>query len=378
MERTLKAVLFVVFLLVANKTWSNEIEIDTFIGEVQILGIFEVSRIAIGNGKIVRIEVKDGGEIILIGQAAGSSSLRLWKLDGEQVNYNIRVAEKDPNTRVRMERMIRMNVKIIEVRKSALKNVGIDWVSLSNGRANGPSFSTVGDLISSKLFRNDGNSGISENLPLNVKAFSTHFGLATSIHSQINYLASSGDAVTLAEPNLSCINGGSAKFLAGGEIPYPVTGSNGQTTVEFKEYGIKLEVSPLADKHGNIYTKLLTEVSQIDPGVSVLGAPGLLTRRTETQINVVSGQTIVISGLLSADHSEDVNKVAWLGDIPILGALFRSKNYRNKLSELVIFVTPEVIDPVTHQFNREERNLYNHGNRIKAQVRSKLDFKLMD
>ena len=378
MERMHKVIVLIVFLLFAKSIFAEEVQIDTFVGEVKVLGEFKVDRIAIGNGKIIKVEVKEGGEIILIGQAAGSSSLRLWKKDGSQVNFNVRVSSEDPDTRIRMENMIRVNVKIIEIRKSAIKNIGLDWLSLNEGKLNGPSFSTAGDFISNNMFRNDGDSGISESLPLNVKPFSTHFGLATSINTQINYLASSGDALTLAEPNLSCVNGGSAKFLAGGEVPYPVTGQNGQTSVQFKEYGIKLEINPLVDSQNNIFARIKTEVSQIDPAVAVLGAPGLLSRKTETQVNVVSGQTIVISGLLNADHSNDINKVPLLGDIPIIGELFKSKNFRNNMSELVVFVTPEVVDPIGHQFYPNERAIYQRADKLKKHMQDNLEFNLMD
>jgi len=273
-----------------------------------------------------------------------------------------------------MEKMIRMNVKIVEVRKSAVKELGIDWAN----SANGPAFSTVGDFFSNNLYSNYGDSGISTELPNRISSFSTHFGIATSITSQINFLAANGDAITLAEPMLSSKNGGSAKFLAGGEVPYPVTGANGQVTVEFKEYGIKLEVSPFADDMGNVSTKIFTEVSQIDPAVTVLGAPGLLTRRTETEINVVTGKTIVISGLLTAESSEDIDKLPGLGDIPYLGALFRSENFRNQATELVVFVTPEVVDPIANTMSVKEKAMLDYGQKRMDEVRKKVNLNIMD
>jgi pilus assembly protein CpaC len=374
MQRNMK-VIFAVFILffVANGH-ANSSNIDMFQGEVRVLGVFDSSRIAIGNGKIVKVEAKANGELILIAEAAGSSSLRLWLKDGTQAAYNIRVSANDPQTRVRMESMVRMSVKMVEVRKSAIQNLGINWAN----QINGPALSTAGDFVTSSLFRSAGTGGIDATLPLAIEPFSTHFGLATSISSQINFLASTGNATTLAEPTLSCINGGVASFLAGGEVPYPVTGSNGQVSVEFKEYGIKLDIRPLVDADGNIYTKLLTEISQIDAAVSVLGAPGLLTRRTETEMNVVTGQTIVLSGLLSADNSEDVSKMPWLGDIPFLGSLFRSKNFRNQRTELVIFVTPEVIAPEDARFTTHEKQIYDYGQKTLHEISEAIDFKLMD
>lgn len=375
MQGAYKIVLTAFMLFFGVGSHANTLNIDMFSGEVKVLGTFDLNRVAVGDGKVVRVETKDGGELILIAQAAGSSSLRLWLKSGAELDYNIRVSKRDPETRLRMESMVRMNVKMIEVRKNAISDLGIDW----SNQMNGPAISTAGDFISSSLFRSPSSgSGITEVLPLNVEPFSTHFGLATSITSKINFLASSGDATTIAEPTLSCTNNGTATFLAGGEIPYPVTGSNGQTTVEFKEYGIKLDISPQVDADGNIYTSILTEISQIDPSVSVLGAPGILTRRAKTHINVVTGQTMVISGLLSTENSIDENEVPWLGKLPFIGGLFGSTNTRNQMTELVIFVTPEVIKPQSLRFTKREQDAYNFGTKRMQKVREQLVFKLMD
>jgi pilus assembly protein CpaC len=376
MQRLLSVTLLMVSVWVSSNANSEVVNVDMFAGEVKVLGTYAVDRVAVGNGKVVRVENLVSGELLIIAQDAGSSSLKLWQKEGGQLDFNIRVSEKDPQTRIRMEKMIRMSVKVVEVRKSAIKELGINW----SDSANGPAFSTVGDFTGGNLFNNYGDSGIAsaDTLPLNVSPFSTHFGIATSITSRINFLAANGDAITLAEPMLSSKNGGSAKFLAGGEIPYPVTGSNGQTSVEFKEYGIKLEINPFADANNNVSTKILTEVSQIDPSVTVLGAPGLLTRRTETEINVVEGKTIVISGLLNAESSEDIDKVPGLGDIPYLGALFRSKSYRNQATELVIFVTPEVMDPVNSEMSEKENNMYSRRQEMMDEVRKKVNFTIME
>lgn len=330
----------------------RQVEVDMFAGEVKVLGKVDVSRVAIGNGAVVRAEVLATGELLVIAQTAGSSSLRLWNANDTQSDYNIRVSEADPVTRVRMERMVRIRVRLVEFRKSALGKLGIDW---SDG-AQGPTFAAAGDAVGNNLFRPsfDEFSG----LPNTVAPFSTYFGIASNITSRINFLASSGDAVTLAEPVLSAMNGGSASFLAGGEVPYPTVGANGQTTVDFKEYGIKLNVSPLIDSAGNVRTSVETEISQLDPAVSVQGAPGLLTRRAQTEINVRSGETIVISGLLSADNSKDVDRIPGIGRLPVIGALFRSQNTRNSVSELVIFVTPEVVEPGSTVLAERDQSLF--------------------
>lgn len=329
------------------------INVDMFSGEVKVLGRVEVTRVAIGNGDIIRAEVLKNGELLVIAQTSGSTSLRLWHTDDTQSDYNIRVSPNDPETRIRMETMIRMRVRMIEFRKSALGKLGIDW----SDSANGPGFGVAGDILGNAYFR-PASEGFSAALPNTVKPFQTYFGIASNITSRINFLASTGDAITLAEPVLSTTSGGSASFLAGGEVPYPSVGANGQTVVQFKEYGIKLNVSPSIDAQGNVRTVVETEISQLDPAVSVQGAPGLLTRRAQTQVNVRSGETIVISGLLSSDSSKDIDKLPGLGNLPIIGGFFRTKNARNSISELVIFVTPEIIEPSNSLLTERQRELY--------------------
>ncbi len=345
----------------------STVNVDMFAGEVKVLGKVDVTRVAIGNGDIVRAEVLKSGELLVIGEMEGSTSLRLWHSDKTQSDYNIRVSGSDPETRVRMETMVRMRVRMIEFRKSALGKLGIDW----SDSASGPGFAIAGDAIGNNLFRLPAE-GISASLPNTVKPFSTYFGVASSITSRINFLASTGDATTLAEPVLSTTNGGSASFLAGGEVPYPSIGANGQTVVQFKEYGIKLNVSPRIDALGNVRTLVQTEISQLDPAVSVQGTPGLLTRRAQTQVNVRSGETIVISGLLSSESSKDVDKLPGIGNLPVIGSFFRSKNARNAVSELVIFVTPEIVEPEGELLNQRQQQFLSRSEQQLSQAQRQI------
>lgn len=323
--------------------------LDMFVGELKVLGKVDITRVAVGNGAIIRAEVLKTGELLIIAQDVGSTSLRLWNKDETQSSYNIRVTPEDMETRVRMERMVRMRVRMVEFRKSALGQLGIDW---ADGAA-GPTFAAAGDAIGNNLFRPTAEGF--DVLPNTVQPFSTYFGIASNITSRINFLAQNGDAITLAEPVLSAMNGGTASFLAGGEIPFPTVSETGQAVVDFKEYGIKLDVAPQIDSAGNVRTVVQTEISQLDSAVAVNGAPGLLTRRAQTEVNVSSGETIVISGLLSAESSNDVNLVPGIGRLPVIGKLFSSKNQRNSVSELVIFVTPEVVEP-RQRFNTDREN----------------------
>ena len=169
------------------------------------------------------------------------------------------------------------------------------------------------------------------------------FGIATQITSRIDFAVDSGDALILAQPRLAARSGGWADFLAGGEIPIPVVTQN-TTDVEFKPFGITLEIEPTVDDNNNIIALVNTEISTADFANAVMGVPSFLTRRTTADIRMRSGETLVISGLVDYAASKAITKIWGLGDVPILGALFRSKGFRDQTTELVIFVTPTVID----------------------------------
>lgn len=354
------------------------VNIDMFVGEVRSLGNQPVSRIAVGAGKVLRADVVSGGELLVIAEGKGSSYLKLWYEDGTHADYNVRVSEQDPEQRVALKDMIRIKVQMIEFRKSAASRLGIDWAKV----ASGPTFAVAGDLTGNTLFRPAGDSILgagANSLPLEVKPFSTYFGISTGIASQINFMASKGDAVTIAEPTLACVNGGSAKFLSGGEIPYSTVNANGQTSVEFKEYGIKLDIYPRASEDGNIYTEIVSELSQPDPSlVSATGIPALLSRKTESQMNVRDGQTVVISGLLSSESGKTKSSIPGLGDIPILGALFSNRDYQHDLSELVIFVTPEIVKPEELGGTAQQKILHDNSRSQLRKVAKKLKYSIME
>ena len=346
-----------------------------FIGELKVFNDVDVERVAIGNGGIVKVELLPNRQLLIIAESEGSTYLHFWNKNGSESEYNIKVVKSDPHVRLRRKSMINMDVKIVEFRKAALTSLGIDW----SKQFSGPGLAIARDFKSSTLFRGSNTSEIFNNLPLNVTPTQSWLGIATEITSRINLLASNGDATTLAEPRLSCRNGGSAKFLAGGEVPYPTTSALGQTNIQFKEYGIKLNVSPVVDDlSGLIATKILTEVSQIDDAVSVNGVPGLLTRRTETEVNVLDGETIVLSGLLNAESTKDLDKLPGLGDLPIIGWLFKSQDFRRSVTELVIFVTPKVFTPDS-PLNKDRVDKFQAERKKRLEkVKDKLHFGLME
>jgi len=238
-------------------------------------------------------------------------------------------------------KMVLMNIKITEFNKNYADTIGIAWDTSIAGPSAG---------ISTLLEHGDGALGAAAATPLNfanaVGGASTSlgfFGIATEITSRINLAVSSGNAVILAQPRLAARSGGEATFLAGGEFPIEISNING-TTVEFKKFGIQLSVEPTVDEYNNVQAHVETELSAVDQSVAVNGIPGLISRKTTADVILASGETLVMSGLINQESAKDTTGLKFLSEIPILGALFRSKNFRDKKSELVIFVTPTVFD----------------------------------
>jgi pilus assembly protein CpaC len=158
----------------------------------------------------------------------------------------------------------------------------------------------------------------------------------------------------LAEPNLVARSGETARFLAGGEFPVPVPQGNQQVTIEYREYGVRLNFTPVVDGHQRIRLRIAPEISELDFSVAVqvggFPVPGLTARSAETTVEIGSGQTLAIAGLLSESVRGVTSRIPGFGDLPVLGTLFRSVNYQRNLSELVILVTPEIVAPLdAHQ-----------------------------
>jgi len=166
-----------------------------------------------------------------------------------------------------------------------------------------------------------------------------------------------GAIKTLSEPNLVVANGDMGKFLVGGEFPVVIAsaaGSGAAASVDYKEYGINLSFKPNIVSNGDIYIKITQEVSELDfaNGVTISGfqLPGLKTRKAESGLQLGDGQTFVLAGLIENKISRKVSKVPLLGDIPILGVLFRNTRYTNQETELMVMVTPKIVRPL----NKEE------------------------
>jgi pilus assembly protein CpaC len=173
---------------------------------------------------------------------------------------------------------------------------------------------------------------------------------STSIDALIDALAEDNLVTILAEPNLTAVSGETASFLAGGEFPIPVSQDNNTVTVEFKQFGVSLAFTPTLMGRNRISMRVRPEVSQLSTAVQVLAGglsiPSLTTRRAETTVELASGQSFAIAGLIQDNSRQEHSQIPGLGDIPILGALFQSDRFQRNETELVIIVTPYVVRPV--------------------------------
>jgi pilus assembly protein CpaC len=268
-----------------------------------------------------------------------------------------------------MRPVVMMKVRIMEFDKKKLDELGIKWDSVIDGPAGG----LTHNWITNPYFGVVREGSIFEGKPI-LPGTQSFLGIATSITSQINLMMQTGDAWELAAPQLAARSGGTADFLVGGEVPIPIRQAFGEVTVDYKPYGIKLHIAPVVNSSGDIATDIQTEISKIDPTINVLGYPGFLTRRAETQMNVHVGDTIVISGLVDSNASKTFDKVPGLGDIPVLGALFRSRNFQRNRTDLVMFITPTIVEASSP----ENRALIDKSNRLRDDLRKTAGSEIVD
>ncbi len=333
-------------------------------GFQQILDHQSVTRISIGNPDIIEARpLPKGTGIIVVGKKEGETDLVIWEKD-KRTEWKVTVQEKNfamediraftalfPNLSVtesgssvilagivsssadkklledfaksrsnvhlrlslpeEKRSLLSYDLKIIEISKGASYQLGIRWPD---------SLAVTGSWASA------GNEG-------------TTYSLVSDFEARLNLLLADGRARILANPRIVCESGESASFLAGGEIPIVIVTPETRT-VEWKTYGIVLKLQPKMDAGNKIRTQITAEISTVDHGSGSSQVPGFLTRRVSTHFSSPSGGTVMLSGLIKSEMAKDIAKVPLLGQIPILGELFKSRSFRENQSELAIFITP--------------------------------------
>jgi pilus assembly protein CpaC len=229
---------------------------------------------------------------------------------------------------VRSSQQVILEVRIIEASRTALQDIGV------NLGAHGTriDLATGGGLIGASA-----PQGF-----LRIRGVTGN----TSLDVTLQALEEKGTLRTLARPNLTALSGQKSSFLAGGEFPFPIPNGDGTVAIDFREFGVKLNFQPVVQDNGLIRLEVMPEVSQLDPRnslrISGFEVPSLTVRRASTTVELRDGESLAIAGLLQQDYANTVSQVPGIGEIPVLGALFRSARWRRQESELVIIVTPRL------------------------------------
>ena len=370
--------------------------LELFVGDSRVLQA-STTRIAVGNGKVVSASPVNSEQVVLIGQSVGESVVQFWLVDGRQHRMTITVGLTDIDAlratvedmlagvvgvtarvvgrrillegeaadarareraaaiaalypqsvvdfvgKIGWETMVHVDVRIVEFRRGQLRELGIRW----RDDAPGPSAGVIADFVTNDRFRvrlegDRIDESAFDPVPGHTSA-KAYLGISSILESRLRALETAGEASFVAEPRLSCRSGGTARFVAGGEIPIPVVNSVGATDVEFREYGVILEVKPVVDANDGVSMRVETELSQVDNAQRVAGIPGLLKRRSVTDLNVQTGETVVIAGLIQQQQGTDVGGVPGLSRLPVAGRLFGVRGKRSEDSEVVIFLTPRI------------------------------------
>ncbi|OXY80884.1 type II and III secretion system protein family protein [Oceanimonas doudoroffii] len=315
-----------------------------------------ITRLAVGDPQVADVKLTSRNSLLLTGVGGGATSLNIWTSCAAAPMHSM-VFVKGSAARALSERsaaqagvpsQVQTDIRFVEVNRTKLKDVGVSLFGKRGSFLLGAPGNTIGSVgLGGVLPANSGTP-----VPLQGNGFNIAWGGGTKeVLGVLNALENSNFAYTLATPSLVSLNGQSASFLAGGEFPVPVPTTDGSSiSIEYKEFGVRLSLTPTVVDESRILLKVAPEVSELNfnTGVSIAGTtvPSLNVRRTDTSVALASGESFVISGLMSASNYADVDKLPGLGDIPVLGGFFRSSRIAREEKELLMIVTPHLVQPL--------------------------------
>ena len=283
-----------------------------------------------------KIEVRTANDGIVLSGTVSSTA----KLDRALDLANRYAPERVSNLMtVGGTQQVMLKVRFAEMQRSVAKSLSASLALGGTGRAETGSYLNNNNSLGGTIVTKPGSTGAAE---IGFSVGSLEFGVL------IEALESKGMVRTLAEPNLTALSGQEAKFLAGGEYPIPVS-DQGDVTIEYKPFGVELNFTPVVVDGDVINLMINAAVSSIDPALTVqtgdITVNAFRRRETSTTVEMRDGESFAIAGLLQDDFRDLNGQVPWLGDLPVLGALFRSSEYQRSQSELVIIVTPHLVTP---------------------------------
>ncbi|WP_193075050.1 type II and III secretion system protein family protein [Pseudomonas sp. FME51] len=319
-----------------------------------------VTRLAVGDPEVAEVRLLNRNSILLLGKGGGVTNVSLWTRCASAPHQSMLFVEGQATAALATPQLagsvdttlpsqVQTDIRFVEVNRTKLKEVGI---RIFGTQSNNFLFGSPGTSPGSVPV--GGVSGITPGaqVPLSGDGFNILWGGGSSkFLGALNALENSGFAYTLSRPSLVALSGQSASFLAGGEFPVPIPSSGSDSlSIEYKEYGVRLNLTPTVIDRNRIHLKVAPEVSELDfsAGIVIAGTqvPALSVRRTDTSISLADGESFVISGLINTSSRSVVDKLPGLGDIPVLGAFFRNSSMQREERELLMIVTPRLVNPL--------------------------------
>lgn len=307
-----------------------------------------ITRVSVVNPEIADVALLSDRELVINAHSIGETDIIFWPEGGAPVQYRVQVTDRPDRSQVLL------NVKVAEVRRDLLREIGFSGVFRDNNTRVG-----TGSFNTDNVFDEFGNIVLPPETGFGT--FLSDFG-TTDFLALIEAEATRGNARILAQPNLLAANRDSANFLVGGEFPVPVVQGGGsedggiRVTIQFREFGVRLGFAPHILNDSLIKLRVRPEVSSLDYANAVILSgfriPALRTRRVESTVDVRAGQSVVLSGLFNDEREQVKTGIPFLQDIPILGLLFSSSRWQSNETELVVIVTPQIIDPLAMPAHR--------------------------
>ncbi len=376
--------------------------VEVSLNESKYMAASGITRLAVGNPAIADVQLLSSGDFLLVGKKAGTTSLIVWSDGGRRTEYTVYVAGNDrgmasaiqdaigyPKVHVQMiedrvmlrgkvenqyehdtalkiaglytggdgsgvidllemehPSQIRLEAQIIEINSDYTKNLGIQYWSQTPG-SNSNSDSSTGNSNSGITVGTAGLFYGGEDFSSNRKHGGWLGSHVANVNVTLQALINEGKARILSRPSITTMSGKAANILIGGRIPIPVSDGNGNVSIDWHEYGMKLNIEPVVDSEDKITSKVHAEVSTLDysHGVKIdsFSVPGIATREAESEVNVRSGMTMAIGGLINSEDAKIVSKIPLLGDLPIIGRFFRHTSNTRDKREVIILITPTLV-----------------------------------
>lgn len=376
--------------------------VEVSLNESKYMAAPGITRLAVGNPAIADVQLLSSGDFLLVGKKAGTTSLIVWSDGGRRTEYTVYVAGNDrgmasaiqdaigyPKVHVQMiedrvmlrgkvenqyehdsalkiaglytggdgsgvidllemehPSQIRLEAQIIEINSDYTKNLGIQYWSQTPG-SNSSSDSSTGNSNSGITVGTAGLFYGGEDFSSNRKHGGWLGSHIANVNVTLQALINEGKARILSRPSITTMSGKAANILIGGRIPIPVSDGNGNVSIDWHEYGMKLNIEPVVDSEDKITSKVHAEVSTLDysHGVKIdsFSVPGIATREAESEVNVRSGMTMAIGGLINSEDAKIVSKIPLLGDLPIIGRFFRHTSNTRDKREVIILITPTLV-----------------------------------